>query len=58
MREEYEQKLSNMRLEHRRLEAAERENKRMQVQNDRQLSQLARSKQELESMKRQKVHIN
>uniref|UniRef100_A0A183BHN7 Kinesin-like protein n=1 Tax=Globodera pallida TaxID=36090 RepID=A0A183BHN7_GLOPA len=56
-RDEYESKLGKMKQELRRLEDTERENKRMQMLQQRQQEKMERSKQDLESMKRQKVEL-
>jgi kinesin family member 21 len=55
VREKYEKRLADMRTEHRRLELAERENKKNLVQQNKQQSELGRIRQEMENMKRQKV---
>ena len=54
-KEKYEKRLADMRTEHRRLELAERENKKNLVQQNKQQSELGRIRQEMENMKRQKV---
>ena len=46
-----------MRLEHKRIELAERENKKMQAQQNRHQIEVVRMKNDLESMKRQKVEL-
>ncbi|CAK5089879.1 unnamed protein product [Meloidogyne enterolobii] len=57
VKEQYEKRLSDMRLEHKRIEVAERENKKMQAQQNRHQMEVVRMKNDLESMKRQKVEL-
>uniref|UniRef100_A0A1I8C129 Kinesin motor domain-containing protein n=1 Tax=Meloidogyne hapla TaxID=6305 RepID=A0A1I8C129_MELHA len=57
VKEQYEKRLSDMRLEHKRIELAERENKKMQAQQNRHQMEVVRMKNDLESMKRQKVEL-
>ena len=57
VKSEYERRLSDMRLEHKRFELAERENKKMQaIENKRQMEHV-RMKNDLENIKRQKVEV-
>uniref|UniRef100_A0A914LM08 Kinesin-like protein n=1 Tax=Meloidogyne incognita TaxID=6306 RepID=A0A914LM08_MELIC len=57
VKSEYESRLSDMRLEHKRFELAERENKKMQaIENKRQMEHV-RMKNDLENIKRQKVEV-
>jgi len=57
VKEQYEKRLSDMRLEHKRIEVAERENKKMQAQQNRHQMEVVRMKNDLENMKRQKVEL-
>ncbi|KAL7072402.1 hypothetical protein ACQ4LE_008641 [Meloidogyne hapla] len=57
VKEQYEKRLSDMRLEHKRIEVAERENKKMMAQQNKHQLEVVRMKNDLESMKRQKVDL-
>ncbi|KAF7638141.1 Kinesin motor domain-containing protein [Meloidogyne graminicola] len=57
VREQYEKRLADMRLEHKRIELAERENKKMQAQQNKHQMEVIRMKNDLGNMKRQKVEL-
>nr|CAD2159985.1 unnamed protein product [Meloidogyne enterolobii] len=57
VKSEYERRLSDMRLEHKRIELAERENKKMQANENKRQIELVRMKNDLENIKRQKVEL-